>query len=58
MNIPEWRSIFVYFQGIKIDKKPVRVACLSQEVAQVDVYRSDPEIIGFDVRVSFKGDNG
>ena len=58
MNIPEWRSIFVYFQGVKTDKKPMRVVCPSQEAAQVDVYGSSPEIIGFDVRVSFEGDNG
>ena len=58
MNITEWRSIFVYFQGVKIGKRPVSVVCPSQEAAQVDVYGSSPEIIGFDVRVSFEGDNG
>ena len=45
MNITEWRSIFVYFQGVKIGKRPVSVVCPSQEAAQVDVYGSSPEII-------------
>ncbi|MDD5267942.1 MAG: hypothetical protein PHO08_12580 [Methylococcales bacterium] len=58
MNKPEWRSNFVYFQDVKIDKISVRAACLSQEAAQVDVCGSDPEIIGVNVRVSFKGDKG